>query len=312
VQFGRAAGGRGALRDAIGAPGSDGVWRRVNPDSGDYKKYQEPHAHGATLVAAVFDAFLAIYDRRTQDLLRIYTQGTGVLGAGAIHPDLVHRLAAEAAKSAGHVLNMCIRALDYVPPVDLTFGEYLRAIITADFDLVADDDLNYRVAFVEAFRRRGIYPDDLETLSIDTLRWNGLTFDSFPPSYMQVIKSLKSFADRCLYIANRKELYEFCREQRRKLHGMIDSVFAQSPGFATALGLDPGSKFEVHELRRALRVGPDGNTKPQVIAALTQTRTINVDGAPHTFLGGSTLIVDLSPPAIKYRIMKRVDSANRE
>ena len=33
-------------------------------------------------------------------------------------------------KAAGHVLNMCIRALDYCPPVDLTFGEYLRALIT--------------------------------------------------------------------------------------------------------------------------------------------------------------------------------------
>ncbi len=35
---------------------------------------------------------------------------------------------AEAATKAGqHVLRMCIRALDYCPPVDLTFGEYLRA-----------------------------------------------------------------------------------------------------------------------------------------------------------------------------------------
>ena len=46
---------------------------------------------------------------------------------------------------------MCIRALDYCPPVDITFGEYLRAIITADCDLVEDDRLRYRVAFVEAF-----------------------------------------------------------------------------------------------------------------------------------------------------------------
>jgi hypothetical protein len=44
---------------------------------------------------------------------------------------------------------------------------------------------------------------------------------------------------------------------------------------------------------------------------LTQTRTIDLDG-PHDFLGGSTIIVDLSGPAIKYRIMKRVDSADRE
>ena len=109
-----------------------------------------PHGRGAILVAAVFDAFLAIYRTRTADLLRLSTGGTGVLAAGAIHPDLVHRLAGEAAKAAGHVLNMCIRALDYIPPIDITFGEYLRGIITADFDLVEDDRYNYRVAFVEA------------------------------------------------------------------------------------------------------------------------------------------------------------------
>ena len=85
----------------------------------------------------------------------------GVLGAGDIHPDLAARLAGEAAKAAQHVLNMCIRALDYCPPVDLTFPDYLRGLITADVDLVADDDWHYRVAIIEAFRKRGIYPREL-------------------------------------------------------------------------------------------------------------------------------------------------------
>ena len=79
-----------------------------------------PHSRGAILVGAVFDAFIAIYNSRIADLLRIYTGGTGVLPSGAIHPDLVNRLADEAAKSASHVLNMCIRAVDYLPPVDVT------------------------------------------------------------------------------------------------------------------------------------------------------------------------------------------------
>jgi hypothetical protein len=313
VQFGRATGGRGALRDAIGEFDENGVWRRIVPNPTDYRsaKVQEPHARGAILVVAVSDAFLAIYKRRTQDLLRIYTQGTGVLPAGAIHPDLVHRLAAEAVKSATHVLNMCIRALDYVPPVDITFGEYLRAIITADFDLVSDDDLNYRVAFMEAFRNRGIYPEDLETLSVDTLRWESLELNSFPPEYKQIVENLKQFADQCFYISSRQDLFFISRNQRKQLHGMLEKLIAASPDFATELGLDSKSSFEVHELRRALRTGPDGNTIPQIIAALTQSRTIEVNG-PHTFLGGSTIIVDLSGPAIKYRIMKRVNSATRE
>src|SRR5262249_29413013 len=91
VQFGRATGGRGALRDAIGKVDTSGAWSRLKPDPSDYQKVIAPHARGALLVAAVFDAFLAIYERRTADLLRIYTSGTGVLPSGAIHPDLVNR-----------------------------------------------------------------------------------------------------------------------------------------------------------------------------------------------------------------------------
>ena len=111
-----------------------------------------------------------------------------MLPTGAIHPDLVSRLSDEAVKATTHVMEMCIRALDYLPPVDVTFFEYLRALITADFDMVSDDRHNYRVAFVEAFRRRGIYPlnlDDpttntLRTLSVDTLRWRGLDAAELP------------------------------------------------------------------------------------------------------------------------------------
>ncbi|MEY2395918.1 MAG: hypothetical protein QOF94_2263, partial [Acidobacteriaceae bacterium] len=150
VQFGRATGGRGALRDAIGKFDAAGKWTRLKPDPADYQSVLPPHSRGAILVAAVFDAFIAIYKTRTADLLRIYTGGTGVLAAGTVHPDLVHRLASEAVKSAHHVLNICIRALDYIPPVDITFGEYLRGLITADADLVEDDKYHYRVAFVEA------------------------------------------------------------------------------------------------------------------------------------------------------------------
>ena len=77
---------------------------------------------GAILVAAVFDAFLTIYQRRIDDLLRIATGGTGVLQPGALHPDLVDRLADEAARRPRTCSNICIRALDYCPPVDITFA----------------------------------------------------------------------------------------------------------------------------------------------------------------------------------------------
>ena len=119
----------------------------------------------------MFDAFVLIYESRVSDLRRIATGGTGVLPAGDIHPDLARRFADEASKAAQHVLTICIRALDYLPPVDMTFGDYLRALITADMVIVPDDSKRYRLAFIEAFRNHGIYPLDVRSLGEDSLRW---------------------------------------------------------------------------------------------------------------------------------------------
>ena len=61
-----------------------------------------------------------------------------------LHPDLVNRLAEAATKTALHFLNICIRALDYCPPVDILFGDFLRAMITADRNLFPDDEYGYQ------------------------------------------------------------------------------------------------------------------------------------------------------------------------
>jgi hypothetical protein len=169
VQFARSTNRGQALRNALGTIDENG--KREPPDPTTYSRTKEPHARGAILVAAIFDAFLRIYEDRVADLRRIATQGTGILPEGDIHPDLARRFANEAVKAAGRVLTVCIRAIDYLPPVDITFGDYLRALITADADVVPDDPCRYRLAFIEAFRERGIYPVDVRTLSEESLRW---------------------------------------------------------------------------------------------------------------------------------------------
>ncbi|HSE37786.1 MAG TPA: S8 family serine peptidase [Blastocatellia bacterium] len=331
VQFGYATGGRAALRNAIGRMEGK-VWKRFEPDPSDLQKRLTPHSRGAVLVAAVFDAFIAIYNARIADLLRIYTGGTGVLPSGSIHPDLVNRLADEAAKSASHVLNMSIRAIDYLPPVDVTFFEYLRALITADYDLVSDDRLRYRVAFVEAFRRRGIYPLNLSarspdvprTLSVDTLRWQGIDISQFSKAvreklwgqYNDVLKRLRAYAEAWIYMDSREKLFNETRKQRFELHQQLVKAFKALPVFARELGLDPAQRFEVHELRGAMRVSPDGGQVPQIIVALTQSRKVVEDkrgGTPsYIFRGGSTLVVDLLKPEVKYRIVKNIGSEMRQ
>ena len=322
IQFGRASGNRAALRNSIGHI-EDGKWHRSRPDPAQYDTTMTPHARGAVLVAAIFDAFLAIYNTRTADLLRLSTGGSGVLPAGAIHPDLVHRLCDEASKSAKHVLTMIIRALDYLPPVDVTFFEFLRAAITADFDLVPDDRLNYRVAFIDAFRRRGIYPKDGShetsaagrTLSVETLRWRGPDperrpkhWDAIDAHYTKIAKSLKPYADQHLYLKDRRKRFSRKIIRQQKLKRQFQDAFREVPDFAREVGLNPDHDFEVEELRSAMRIGPDGQSIPQVLISLTQTIEVPSNGRIYEFPGGSTLIIDLAVPTVRYCVSKSVDN----
>jgi hypothetical protein len=335
-EFGEAVGNYGALRNALGAHDpKTGEWKPHVPDPEEYQRETEPHARGAILVAAIFDAFLAIYKNRVADLLRIATSGTGVLPEGDLHPDLVNRLAAEAAKSAQHVLNVCIRALDYSPPVDVDFGDYLRALMTADVDLVPDDDLGYRIAFIEAFRRRGIYPRNVRALSVDSLCWPEVrsSQDFFKP----LAEQARAAAGKFPYFKRREEIFNFTDHLGGNLNEWIATEgFAQLKEFSAIAGItfthdhkpkleglrksyvNPGvPRFQIYSLRLARRVSPDGDSLSQLIISILQTRDVLVDpqDGPNSekmkFRGGSTLILDLDTMRLRYAIAKKIDDDAR-
>jgi hypothetical protein len=166
--------------------------------------------------------------------------------------------------------------------------------------------------------------DTVRTLSVDTLRWQGLDLSRFPrrvqagilAQYREVVDGLERYANACLYLEDRAERFAQARARRVTLRSQLRAAFREVPAFATELGIDPARSFEVHDLRPAMRTGPDGRHTPQVIVALTQSTTMAEDGATgtprHTFRGGSTLIVDLSVPEIKYRIVKNIGSTDRQ
>lgn len=335
VQFGRAVGGYGALRSAIGRK-ENGRWTPIAPDPRAYETQTEPHERGALLVAAVFDAFLAIYEKRTADLLRIASGGTGVLAAGNLHPDLVKRLAGEASKAASHVLAMCVRALDYCPPVEITFGDYLRAIITADADLIRDDHLGYRIAFIEAFRRRGLYPRDVRTLSEGSLRWvapDALTRDAAEAASVEaaidaLASHLRDLTGEARYAKNRRELFNVLRGWRQKIHDKILRHWEDVPGLESLTGLkfevnaklsglrldrEKVPRFQVAALAAIERVGPDGDVINQVLLSLIQTRDLkDSDGNPMKFRGGCTLLIDLDTRRVRYAIRKPIFGPSAE
>ena len=331
-QFGQATGLYGGLREAIGRVNeTTKVWEPITPDPQAYEDEEEPHARGALLVAAIFSAFLAIYRSRVADLIRLATGGSGVLQEGALPPDLTNRLTQEAAKTAEHVLVMCIRALDYCPPVDLTFGDYLRAIITADIDLVPEDEHHYRVAFIEAFRKSGIYPRDLRSLSEDSLRWpRGEELDRTAREALKYLtRDLRKFSERMRYRSARDKQFRLLQEVQRTVHevlhrkniaailGNLEKVTGlvlhrkkKKVGGLTGRPLTPS--FEVHSVRPVRRRGPHGEEINHVVISITQRRKLPIEGSALELPGGCTLILDLDSLELRYAIRKPIADPKRE
>ncbi len=160
-EFGSSTGRGAALRSALAAERSPAAFRAAT----------EPHQRGAFFVAAVFEAFVTVHQRAISDLVRIATGGSGVLPAGQLQSDLVNRVTKEAVMVADTLLGVVVRAFDYLPDVDVTFGDVVRAIVTADHLLYPDDGARIRGTLVEAMRARGIYPDGVTSLADDALLW---------------------------------------------------------------------------------------------------------------------------------------------
>jgi hypothetical protein len=159
AQFGSAAGKGGPLRRVIAEKRDPALFART----------KEPHELGWILVSAVYEGFVNNYRRRTRDLFRLATGGSGELPQGELHPDFIGRLTSECVRTAQGVLSMCIRATDYLPPVDPTFSDFLRAMVTADFELNRADDTGLRANMIEAFRQRGIRPEAVGSLAVQSL-----------------------------------------------------------------------------------------------------------------------------------------------
>jgi len=168
-QFGRATGRGAALRDALGSD-VGGTWTPRKPDPhalshyGRTRAWRHPRRRGLQGVPPDIPGAHG-------GLFRIATSGTGKLPEGEIHPDLTRQLAAEAARCADRVLQMCIRAIDYCPPVDITFGGFLRGITTADLDVAPEEKASFRLVFIESFREWGIYPRGVSSMGADALAW---------------------------------------------------------------------------------------------------------------------------------------------
>ena len=214
--------GHSALRSAIGSRIGT-KWKRRTPNRWALQEATEAHERGAIFVACIFDAFIRLYDHRTKDLFRIAGIKDG--SNDIVHPDLIQRLATEVIEISQNLLKICIQALDFVPPCDITFGDYIRALITADYEMAPEDDGGYRVALIEAFREWGFQVDRVNTMSEDSLRWNSteeMFSDPFDQSALEIIiNNLRPIIRELLGLKDRKTIYDKTKEINTILHGII-------------------------------------------------------------------------------------------
>jgi hypothetical protein len=293
-EFGQSSGRGRALRSAIGT--------ERTPDR--FRAATEPHQRGACFVAAVFDAYLDVYQASIADLLRIATGGSGVLPPGRLHPDLVGRVADEAVKNADRLLGMVIRGFDYLPVVDVTFGDVVRAIVTADRVLFPDDSGNLRGTLVEAMRRRGIHPPRVTSLADAALTWPGpgepltLADPAMPvdlqPLILSATKDLDLTGEAGTVTSTAPPGAGDAGEER-----IDESFYGQAAqwasGHAHALGLEPSLPIQLAGVHVAYRQAADRQPRPEIVVQLTQRREDLEDpGLPRdqrpAFLAGTTVV----------------------
>jgi hypothetical protein len=289
-QFAEGAGLGNALRTGIDTPDPRALLRTL-----------ECHDRGAILVGAIFSAFVDTYKASIADLLRIATGGTGELPAGALHPDLVGRVAMEAIKNATTFLTMCVRAIDYLPVVDPTFGDFLRALVTADRFLYPDDRGKKRATLIEAFRRRGIYPDGVMSLAEDRLLWPRADVGAELSGLGELVRWTAEDSNLSTRLsrlgAERSD--ELIKERRAERGAVAEAIHKVISSDRAAFGLHPDERFKVAVSRyhASMRNSQDGQPRADLVVEVLQERPDlearpELEGTGIRIWAGTTIVAD--------------------
>ncbi|HEX7088427.1 MAG TPA: hypothetical protein VF198_18860 [Vicinamibacterales bacterium] len=263
-----------ALRSALGRRGAPRVYDAALP----------PHRLGAVLVGAVYDAFVEVFERKTAQ----YVQLAGG-GRAPVPGTLAAILARECGALARQFQALCIRAIDYCPPADVELGEFLRAVVTADRDLVPDDAWGYRRAWIDAFRRRGIHPPGVAIeAGEEAIAW--APPDTPLPRAETLRVAALRFGGDPAQPAGPDEL-------ERQAHAV--GALVTGPGGAWRFGLEaPGRRGNtiaglpvVESVRALRREAPDGRTRLDLVAEVTQEIAVDEGRGRVVLVGGSTIVI---------------------
>ena len=220
--------------------------RRLVRDPGFWRtEFPEPHRRGEVLVAATLDALFGMWTSRLRPLLE----------SAEREVDLA-RVIEEGVKAAGHLLTMYIRSLDYCPPVELEFDDFVAAVLVADEELAPDDTYEYRQILEVAFARFDIKAGEkLYGISAST-----------PLSYRGTnANALRS---------DRTEISRFIWQN------------------ADVLDIDRRWYTEVVDVSPVTRTGPDGLLLNEVVATYVQQLEAPKDWLVSQQLNGATELAD--------------------
>jgi hypothetical protein len=252
-------------------------------------EFQPPHRRGEILVAATLTAFVRTWARRLEEL-----------GADTIRgadPRAIYRIAEEGAAGASYLLTLAIRALDYTPPIDLLFGDFLSAMLTADAEISPQERrFKYREALLRSFGTYGIAP----------------TSDAGAEGLWQPPHADPHIQDKRPLVYDRIH-FESLRQEP-------DEVFRFLWENRTTLGLYPGTYTRVMSVRPCVRVAPDGFVLRETVAEWEQMMDVRAreltrlglraprgmsPGTPIRLHGGGTLIFD-EFGKLKFNVHKRL------
>ena len=268
----------GLHRDALRR--SVDLFEHPSPDY--YRKdprYKEAHARGEILVAVVMQAFLSVWWNRLLGKIGLGDGEASKLARKDVNRRVEKwRVVEEGATTAKHILQVLIRALDYMPPVDIDFGDFLSAVITADSEACPDDSrYRYRSVLLNTFRSFGIEPSS--TSPKIPGRWGEPKAEGFRYGHAH-FDSMRW---------DREAIFRFIWENRKELE-LVDNALTV-----------------VESVRPVVRIAPDGFVLREVVAEYFQLLTLRADelkqiglrapkgmkpSQPVRLYGGGTLIFD--------------------
>jgi hypothetical protein len=283
-----------ALRRAVARP----------PRKKAYKElpFEECHLRGEILSAAVLNAFLRIWKRRL----------AGWLPKADVDVPR-DRVVEDGADAAEHLLWMAIRALDYCPVVDITFSDFLSALITADVELLPNDGkYKYRKALLHEFERWSIKPASRKPpWARDKKR--AIDRGEVPEfGAWQHPKDKDNLSYDCVHRESLErdpdEVFKFIWENRHAL-GIYEDVYTR-----------------VISVRPCFRMGPDGFHVRETVSEYLQISDLEAkqlhglgiskpdkmpDSTKVRLFGGGVLIFD-EFGHLKYHVRSRLDNADRQ